>query len=132
VIELHGNITRVKCADEDRVVGEFEDSEEIPRCPWCGGLLRPDVIWFGEMLPAEAHRRADEAARTADLFLSIGTSNLVEPAASLPWTAARNGAVVAVVNPTFEGQQSGPRIHHLAGRSGELLPLLLAEAWPPA
>jgi NAD-dependent deacetylase len=130
VIELHGNISRVKCADEDRVVTEFEDTEEIPRCPRCDGLLRPDVVWFGELLPADAMRKAEAAARSADLFLSVGTSNLVEPAASLPWTAARHGATVLVINPTSEGQRSGDRIHHLEGRAGELLPHLLELVWP--
>lgn len=132
VIELHGNITRVKCATEDRVVAEFEDTDAVPRCPRCGGLLRPDVVWFGELLPFEAMERATVAARTCDVFLSVGTSNLVEPAASLPWTAARHGALVAVINPSEEGQHTGPRIHHLLGKAGDVLPALLDAAWPPA
>lgn len=130
VIELHGNLSRVKCFDCDRLVGRFDDTEELPRCGDCGGPLRPDVVWFGELLPPRAMERAEDAARTADLFLSIGTSNLVEPAASLPWIAARQGATVIVINTTDEGQRSGATIHHLLGRSGEILPALVAAVWP--
>lgn len=130
VIELHGNIARVKCSAEQTPVTDFEDSETAPRCPRCGAYLRPDVVWFGELLPAAAMERAWDAARRCDLFLSVGTSNLVEPAASLPWIAAQSGARVVVVNPSDEGQRRGPRIHHVAGPSGEVLPALLRAAWP--
>jgi NAD-dependent deacetylase len=132
VVELHGNIARVKCAEEDRVVEQFEDTDEVPRCGRCGGFLRPDVVWFGELLPFEALERASDAARSCDVFLSVGTSNLVEPAASLPWTAVRHGALVAVINTSDEGQHSGPRVHHLLGKAGEVLPALLLAAWPEA
>lgn len=88
------------------------------------------MVWFGELLPAEALARAQEAARSCEVFLSIGTSNLVEPAASLPWIAARRGAEVIVVNTTMEGQAAGPRIHHLTGPAGRVLPELLRGAWP--
>jgi NAD-dependent protein deacetylase/lipoamidase len=130
VIELHGNIARVRCSVENVVVTEFEDGDTVPTCPGCGAYLRPDVVWFGELLPMPALERAWAAARDADLFLSVGTSNLVEPAASLPWIAARSGARVVVVNPSDEGQQRGPKIHHLAGPAGQVLPALLAAAWP--
>ncbi len=130
VIELHGNIGRVKCADCDRAAEDFADTEEIPTCRHCGGLLRPDVVWYGELLPRRAIERASEAAGSCDVFLSIGTSNLVEPAASLPWEAARAGARVIVINTASEGQPSGRTIHHLVGKSGEILPELVAEAWP--
>lgn len=130
VIELHGNIARVKCSAEDTVVADFEDSERAPRCPRCGAPLRPDVVWFGELLPAGAVQRAWAATRQCDVFLSIGTSNLVEPAASLPWLAAESGALVVVINPSGEGQRRGPGIHHLAGRSGDVLPALVEAAWP--
>jgi NAD-dependent deacetylase len=130
VIELHGNLARVKCFECDRVAERFDDTDELPRCEHCSGPLRPDVVWFGELLPREAMERAARAARTADVFFSIGTSNLVEPAASLPWSAARNRATVIVINTTDERQRSGPNIHHLLGRSGEVLPALVAAAWP--
>ena len=130
VLELHGNITRVKCFDEDLPVEEWADTEAVPVCPRCGGLLRPDVVWFGEMLPDDLLRRAREAAERCDLFLSVGTSNVVEPAASLPWTAAEHGATVVVVNPTAEGQRTGPGIHPLLGPAGVVLPALFQAAWP--
>lgn len=125
VIELHGNITRVKCSREHIVVEEFADTDELPFCPRCGAGLRPDVVWFGELLPAGALERAQDAARAADVFLSVGTSNIVEPAASLPWIAARAGATVIVVNLSDEGQRAGPGIHLLRGPSGVVLPELV-------
>jgi NAD-dependent deacetylase len=105
-------------------------SELVPRCSACGGLLRPDVVWFGESLPRTALETAIAAARECDVFLSVGTSNLVEPAASLPWVAAATGALVAVINPSMEGQRRGAGVVHLAGKAGERLPALLAAAWP--
>ena len=130
VVELHGNLTRVKCADQGHPAAAFADTEPVPRCAVCGSLLRPDVVWFGELLPPEALGRANQAAASCDLFLSVGTSNLVEPAASLPWIAARNGAAVLVVNTTAEGQRTGPNIHHLVGPAGVVLPELVRESWP--
>ena len=129
-IELHGNIATVSCFDQRHPAAEFPDTDAVPRCEICGSPLRPDVVWFGEMLPAGALERAQEAAQTCDLFLSVGTSNLVEPAASLPWLAAASGATVLVVNTSMEGQRSGARIHHLHGPSGRVLPELLRAAWP--
>ncbi|HEV8599128.1 MAG TPA: NAD-dependent deacylase [Gemmatimonadales bacterium] len=134
VIELHGNLTRVKCFAAGHPAGDFADSDaesdRLPLCDRCGSPLRPDVVWFGESLPVEALRRAQAAALGCAVFLSIGTSNLVEPAASLPWLAAARGASVIVVNPSMEGQRSGTGIHQLAGPAGVVLPSLLRAAWP--
>lgn len=130
VVELHGNITRVKCFAEDLPVDQWPDTEAVPACPRCGGPLRPDVVWFGEMLPEDALLRSRAAARHCDVFLSVGTSNLVEPAASLPWLAAECGATVLIVNPMADGQRTGPSIHPLLGKAGVVLPALLREAWP--
>ena len=100
VIELHGRLGRVKCFDEDVVVEQWQETGDVPpRCPRCGGPLRPDVVWFGELLPRAALEAAVEASQLCDLFLSIGTSALVEPAASLPRVAMDAGATVAIVNP---------------------------------
>jgi len=125
MVELHGNIRRVKCSRDGRIVAEWSGTERPPPCPECGAPLRPDVVWFGEMLPEGEFSRAADAARTCEFFLSVGTSNLVEPAASLPWMAHRHGATVLVINTNMEGQRSGPGIIHLAGRSSEILPKLL-------
>ncbi len=84
VTELHGNIMRSKCSVEVIVVEPREDDLGIPpSCPNCGAFLRPDVVWFGEALPVRTFEEALEAARGCDLFLSVGTSGLVQPAASL-------------------------------------------------
>ena len=126
VTELHGSIRRVRCDHEGAVVNRWEDDGVTPpHCPACGGLLRPDVVWFGEYLPEGALEAAWEAAERCDLFLSVGTSNLVEPAASLPWIAHRRGATVIVVNTTAEGQRHGPGILHLVGKAGEVLPAIV-------
>jgi NAD-dependent deacetylase len=131
VIELHGSLERARCSRENIVFESWDETGEAPpRCRACGAPLRPDVVWFGELLPPEALRAAERAARNCDLFLSIGTSNLVEPAASLPWRAAAGGAEVVVINVTMEGQRSGPGIHHLIGPAGEVLPALLQAGWP--
>jgi len=83
VIELHGNLFRVRCVREETTRDAAAELEEIPpRCD-CGALLRPDVVWFGEMLPDEAVARATRAMREADLVLVIGTSGVVYPAAGL-------------------------------------------------
>ena len=125
-IELHGNIARVVCSAERTVAEGWEDDPaEPPACRRCGALLRPDVVWFGEVLPERAMSAAWEAARTSDLFLSVGTSNLVQPAASLPWAAAERGATVIVVNPSADGQRRGPNVHLLLGRAGDVLPELV-------
>ena len=132
VVELHGNIGRVKCSREGTPVEQWDATQSPPHCQSCGAPLRPDVVWFGELLPDDATSRAWEATAHCDVFLSVGTSNLVWPAASLPWTAHGHGAHVIVANTTMEGQRRGERIHHLLGPSGETLPRLVREAWPSA
>jgi len=130
VIELHGNIRRVKCWREGTVFEVWQEGDvRPPPCPGCGAWLRPDVVWFGELLPEAGLRAAWDAAESCDLFLSIGTSNLVEPAASLPWMAHDAGAAVVVINPSDEGQRRGRGIHFLPGRAGDVLPALVAKAW---
>ena len=81
VVELHGNIFRVRCTREARTHVRDEPFAEIPPLCECGGLLRPDVVWFGESLPQREVSRAIAAMRWADLLLVIGTSGVVYPAA---------------------------------------------------
>jgi NAD-dependent protein deacetylase/lipoamidase len=129
VIELHGNIQRTKCFQEDRVIDVWEETGEIPpRCPRCAGLLRPDVVWFGELLPAEALSAAFDAAAGCDLFLSVGTSGLVEPAASLPFRALEAHAPVVEINPN-PTPLSALATFVLPGPAGEVLPALLKAVW---
>jgi len=132
VIELHGNILRSRCSREGIVMEAGSTSESPPPCARCGAPLRPDVVWFGEILPAAALVAAEAAAAACDVFLSVGTSNIVYPAAGLPWSAAARGAPVLVVNTTAEGQPRGPNIHFALGPAGAVLPALLAAAWPRA
>jgi len=101
VIELHGNILRARCTvcgyrwRLDRAPGE----DEIPvRCPRCGNLARPDVVWFGEPLPRDALANAFSEAARADLVIIVGTSGVVEPAASIPLISFERGAHLVNVN----------------------------------
>lgn len=124
VVELHGNIRRVKCFDRHHAVAAWPHGEGVPACPLCGSLLRPDVVWFGERLPPEALAAAYAAARTCDVFLCVGTSTVVEPAASLPFLALESGARVIEVNPQAT-PLSAQATFSLRGAAGEILPLLV-------
>jgi NAD-dependent deacetylase len=130
VIELHGNISRTKCFEENMIVESWEESAEVPpRCPRCGGRLRPDVVWFGENLPEQAFQAAVEAAVYADVFFAIGTSGTVEPAASLARVAQRFGATVVILNLDVEPLEAPP-LYHIHGRAGSVLPALVQATWP--
>src|SRR4051812_2815010 len=130
VIELHGNLSRTKCFEENELVIDWPATDAVPpHCPRCGGLLRPDVVWFGERLPAQALSDALFAAKHCDLFLSIGTSGNVEPAASLPYRALDNGATV-VINNLEVTDRASPPLYYLNGKAGILLPELVQRAWP--
>lgn len=131
LIRLHGSLMHVRCSAG--CPGSYQPTDEqpgeVPACPGCGALLRPDVVWFGEPLPMGPFEVARNAAVACDVFLSVGTSNVVEPAASLPWISATHGATVIVVNPTMEGQRKGPSILPIEGPAGVMLPRLIAEAF---
>ncbi|RUM28786.1 MAG: NAD-dependent protein deacylase [Aquifex sp.] len=101
VIELHGNIWKVKCVNCKYETYEYRTPlpEIPPRCEQCGGLLRPGVVWFGESLPMDALQKAYELSRESLIFIVIGTSAVVYPAAELPYIAKENGAEVIEVNP---------------------------------
>lgn len=100
LVELHGNIRRTICFDRRHPAESWAPTDEPPpRCAECGAMLRPDVVWFGETLPPMALRRAQQAAAECDMFLSIGTSTLVYPAAELPFIAGSNGATIVEINP---------------------------------
>lgn len=100
VIELHGNIMRSKCSKCSKpYVEEFDPRLHIPQCLICGALIRPDVIWFGEMLPEAAIQDARKIVSSCEILFVVGTSGVVEPAASLPFLAKTGKAVVIEVNP---------------------------------
>ncbi len=99
VVELHGNIWRLRCSKCGRVWEDREACRKIPpRCS-CGGLARPDVVWFGEALPEWALRKSYELAGASDIFIAVGTSGIVQPAANLPSIAKSFGAKIYVINP---------------------------------
>ncbi len=101
VIELHGNIWKVRCTSCSHEEFNYEvPLREIPPiCPSCGETLRPGVVWFGESLPLKALEEAYELSRSSDIFLVVGTSAMVYPAAELPIVAKNHGAFLVEVNP---------------------------------
>jgi NAD-dependent deacetylase len=105
-IELHGTAHRVYCMNcgtvvtRDEITARLEAGEAIPTCRVCGGALRSATVAFGEPLPREPWQRAVAATRQSDLFLTIGSSLVVNPAARLPVLAAEAGAYLAIVNQT--------------------------------
>ena len=139
VVELHGSLFRFRCAREDTgVLWEDPEDDDVdaierlergelltpPDCPRCGAPLRPDVVWFEEPLPQEPWAVAAAAASACDACLVIGTSALVQPAASLPLIALRNAAYLIEVNPEETGLSQFADWSALAP-AGEALPALL-------
>ena len=132
-LELHGSIFRVRCTScsyrvphrDPIVTGTKED---LPRCPVCSSLLRPDVVWFGESLDPEVLNQAFRVAREASVCLVVGTSALVQPAASVPLATLEGGGSVVEVNPT---ETPLTPMAHLSyrGASGEVLPALMEGLW---
>lgn len=131
VIHLHGRLLETKCFADCRgaptlieraafVIGQ----QPPPACPHCGAWLRPNVVWFSEMLDMNDLIAAQAAAEECDVMLVVGTSGLVFPAASLPYTAASNRATVIEVNPEVT-EISRIADVCLRGPSGEILPRLL-------
>lgn len=129
VLELHGNIQKVRCSECGRFTENWgDDSDSVPTCSNCGGLLRPDVVWFGEPLPRSELELAVKASRACQVFFSIGTSGVVQPAASLAHAARNKGSVVVEIN--AEPTPLTPKVDFaFHGKSGEILPELLKAVW---
>lgn len=132
VLELHGNIGRTICFDNQHPIDQYhdaksdaDDDETPPRCPRCGSLARPDVVWFGESLPWPVVEQAAAAARQCQLFFSIGTSSIVYPAALMPQLALEAGAIFVEVNPN-PTPLTRFADYVLSAPSGVALPALLA------
>lgn len=129
-VRLHGSLWHVRCTRcafraEHRARIDAASLESLPRCPECGGLLRPDVVWFGEMLPQRELEAAFEAAQRADVCLVIGTKGAVHPAAGIVNAAARgSGASVVVVDPG-ETEFDGLATARLVGAAGRAVPAIL-------
>jgi len=126
IYELHGNIERnycIKCHSYYNDEIEFIDS--VPRCK-CGGLIRPDIVWFGEYLPQDQFTASEEAAKNCDVFFIIGTSAVVFPAASLIYEAKEKGAYLIEIN--IESTTASRIMNEsLIGKAGKILPKILEE-----
>ncbi|MDX1500605.1 MAG: NAD-dependent deacylase [Woeseiaceae bacterium] len=123
VIEFHGNLFVDRCAVEGIAV-DADPAAAVPRCPGCGGPVRPGVVWFGEAIPADALERSFAAAARCDLFLSVGTSSLVYPAAGLAGIAREAGATLVEINPEPTGLAAHADFT-IAAPAGRALPELL-------
>lgn len=132
IVELHGNIYRNKCYANCQGDPTLIDLDALPpnpasvppRCSHCGAWVRPDVVWFEEMLPSALLQRAQQVCRQADVMLVAGTSGVVYPAAQLPLVAAEHGATIIEVNPEATPISSIAR-WHFAGPSGVVLPQIV-------
>jgi NAD-dependent deacetylase len=127
-VEVHGSLLRDRCSacdarSEPRPV-DVRSLATLPRCDRCGGMLRPDVVWFGEMLDEAVLATADAAAASADVCLVVGTSALVHPAASLPSRTRAHGGVVVEVNPE-ETPLTGAATVSVRGRAADVVPRLV-------
>lgn len=121
IFELHGNIERNYCIKCKKLfdLKDFFPTQAI-KCE-CGGLVRPDVVWFGEMLPQDQYEGALNASVNCDIFFSVGTSAVVYPAAYLPIEAKKNGAFLVEINLNYTELSSIADVV-LIGKSGEILP----------
>jgi NAD-dependent protein deacetylase/lipoamidase len=127
VVELHGSIWKVRCTGCGVVSRDFPvELPLLPRCGECGSLLRPHVVWFGEQLFAEDLEAADAAIEACDLFVVIGTSAVVQPAASYPFIAARRGVPVVEINKEKTPVSAIAELS-LMGLAGEILPLIIPD-----
>jgi NAD-dependent deacetylase len=131
VIRLHGRITDNRCSANCRgistlidVTAEQRAAEMPPPCPYCGALVRPGVVWFGEALPSLALSTAFRAVEQADVMLVVGTSGVVRPASDMPFLAKRAGAKIIEFNPIASAITEIADLW-LQGPSGELLPRVL-------
>ncbi len=134
IVALHGALMRNRCfrncqgaptlIDLD-ALEDYDPDAGPPACPYCGGWVRPDVVWFNETLPPEALKRAMALSEQADVMLVVGTSGVVQPAASLPFMARSAGARVIEVNPSPGGITPIADVW-LGGPSGEILPQLVS------
>lgn len=125
VYELHGNIEKNYCINcKKRYDDEnFPAENKVPKCG-CGGLIRPDIVWFGEFLPEEAYSLSETAAETCDLLFVVGTSAVVFPAANIPYIAKRNRKFLIEVN-IEKTELSNIADLSLIGKAGEILPQIL-------
>lgn len=127
ILELHGNIWKVRCTECDSVTDNHNVPIEIlPYCDDCGGLLRPHIVWFGEMLPGDVLSSANAALGKCDMMLIIGTSGVVQPAASMAFIAKRAGAYIVEAN--LEATANSDIADEvIIGRADEIIPALASD-----
>lgn len=124
LIEIHGSLWRVKCTEcHQKYIDMSVNMGTLPSCKVCGGLLRPDVVWFGEELDYQLLHHAEETAQRCDVLLVIGTSCNVYPVAAIPILAKSRGAFVAEIN-TEETSLAANIDVTIIGKAGEIIPLL--------
>lgn len=139
VIQLHGDLNKLRCSGI-RAPGSQENASQcsfsttewqedgIPLCPLCGSFLRPDVVWFGEHLSEDALKAALAVSKKCDAFFSIGTSGMVEPAATLAYEALRSGAMVIEINP-HPTPLSVYSQYLFQQPAGQVLPKIVMDVW---
>jgi len=127
LVKLHGDILTARCVSCGYKLHMSEPPKEIPpKCPSCGDIMRPDVVWFGEPLPVKALEKAFEYARRADAIIVVGTSGVVYPAGIIPHVVKNSGGTVIEVNIAESGITEIADIF-LKGAAGKVLPELVLE-----
>ena len=127
IYELHGNIERNYCINCKTFYNspDFTSGEKAPRCK-CGGLIRPDVVWFGEFLPEDQFSSSEAAAEKCDICFVVGTSAVVYPAAQIPLLAHRYGAYLVDINLEWT-ELAHIADYSIQGKAGDVLPQVLEE-----
>lgn len=135
VLEYHGSGLRTRCSRRDCSLEPFEDpsvsGDPVPACPRCGSPLRPDIVFFGEMIPAETSRIAQRAVDGCDLFVAVGTSATVYPAASFARSAKYAGARTVCFNLSSVDSACGDFDEEILGPCEETLPRCFGGAVRP-
>jgi NAD-dependent deacetylase len=129
VIEFHGNTTRLVCLGCAALypAREIDLSSLPPYCPVCNGVLKPDAVFFGESIPRNALYQAHMEVQQCQVMLVVGTSGMVEPAASLPRLAKSKGAFIIEINPEHSYLTSSITTLFLQGKAEEVLPVIFEE-----
>jgi len=130
VIELHGSVYMTKCSNIDCHLAPYADADphlhSLPQCSMCQSLLRPDIVFFGEIIPAKADWLTKRALRECDLFLAVGTSGTVSPACDFVRSAKYAGARTILVNMEPSASSDDSFDQEILGPAEEILPVLLA------